>query len=475
MAEQLYFGRHTKLFLEQGSNVWEIPVLDGFSFSQATNSSDVALAEMESTAGVSRRGSTKFNDSYAPAEWSFSTYVRPVLSTPGAAGGEWETTGAAAVHHAIEEALWANFMAVNAWNSGANTGSAQTVAATPTSTETGRSAGVYVVTEGAADNYSAAGEGASWQITVGETTGNDATDVTVELIAGGEGYAVETVTIPALLVGGGSGDLDISVSAIATKGYWDKAVLSSTSETKYSFSNSNTSTLGTFDLWFDLGNCAPSGDQQPYKIAGCVVNSISIDFDIEGIATINWSGFGNIITDEVAAPAATIYEDISATDNFIRNRLTTLAITAADTTNFPGVSANGVYNAVLTGGSVSFENNITFLTPETLCKVDQPIGHVTGTRSISGSFTSYLNTDTGSTADLFEDLIGATDVVTNEFNLVFSIGGSAAPKLQIALPTCHIEVPNHSIEDVIAVEVNFMALPSKITAANEATITYTGS
>ena len=83
MAQQLYFSRDTKVYVEIGSDVWEIPVLDGFSFSQATNSSEITLAEMESVGGVSRRGRRAFNDSLAPAEWSFSTYVRPFISAGG--------------------------------------------------------------------------------------------------------------------------------------------------------------------------------------------------------------------------------------------------------------------------------------------------------------------------------------------------------------------------------------------------------
>ena len=374
MAEQLYFARHTKVFLEQGSNVWEIPVLEGFSFSQATNATEIVLNEMESVGGVSRRGRKMFNDSYAPAEWSFSTYIRPFIADVPTA--EWEDTNAN--HHAIEEALWANFVAVNAW--------------TPPS-------------------------------------------------------------------GGDSS--------------WAAGVTIGTTDLTFDFDDSNKSTLGTFNLWFDLGNC--SGDTpQPYKIADCVVNSASIDFDIDGIAMINWSGFGTVITDEAAVPAATVTEATLATSNYIRNRLTTLSMTAADTATFPGVSANGVYNAVLTGGNITFENNITFLTPETLCTVNQPIGHVTGSRNIGGSFTAYLNTDTGATADLWEDLIGATDVVTNEFALVFSVGGASAPKVVFNLPQCHLEIPTHNIEDVVAVEVTFAALPSDVTQTDEATIIYTG-
>ena len=66
--------------------VYRVPVLEGFSFSQTTNSTDVTLSEMESSAGVSRRGRRVFNDSLAPAEWSFSTYIRPFNSGGGGSG-----------------------------------------------------------------------------------------------------------------------------------------------------------------------------------------------------------------------------------------------------------------------------------------------------------------------------------------------------------------------------------------------------
>ena len=93
MADQLYFSRDTRLFVQMrnqdaeddgtagAGSVWELPVLDGYSFSQTTNTSEILLSEMESTTGVSRRGRRMFTDSLAPAEWSFSTYIRPVSYT----------------------------------------------------------------------------------------------------------------------------------------------------------------------------------------------------------------------------------------------------------------------------------------------------------------------------------------------------------------------------------------------------------
>ncbi len=377
MADTLYFSRDTKVFVKIGSAIWEIPVLDGFSFSQATNTSEITLNEMSDTSGNSRRGRRMFNDSYAPAEWSFSTYARPFIS----AGSGDGAADSATKHHAVEEVLWAMMVGDATYASNSFTGLDHT-----------------------ADTNSA---------------------------------------------------LDIS------------------------FANSNKTTLGTADIFFVMGG-AGSGTKTTYKIAGCVVNEASLDFDIDGIATINWSGFGKIITED-SAPTATIYEGVSSTTNFIRNRLTSLTMTTADDHLLAsGESADGgtdveTYDLVLTGGSVTISNNITFLTPETLGVVNQPIGHVTGTRSVSGSFTCYLNAETDSSADLFERIIEDSDTITNNFDLTFKVGGSSAPRIQLAMSDCHLEVPTHSIEDVISLETSFHALPSTIEGTDELAIKYVGS
>ena len=394
MADKFYFSRDTEVYLMMGVNTagstadtsWKIPVLDGFSFSQGTNTSEITLAEMADGTGNSRRSRQMFTDSYAPAEWSFQTYMRPFVAVNGTAGG-WEASGSDNHHHSVEEPLWANFVA------------APTFTASVTTTE------------------------ASWNEGISNTTGSKIID----------------------------------------------------------FTSSEKPALGVFDLFFEFGGAQSGSGQSYYRLQDAVVNSASIDFDIDGIATITWSGFASMVSDIAALPTAStsITEGVSGTGNFIRNRLTQLSVTAADTSTYPGADSNGVYNLVLTGGNITMENNMTYLTPETLGVVNQPLGHVTGTRNVSGNFTCYLNNETGGSSDLFEDLIEATSVITNSFNTVFKIGGTSAPKVQIDLPKCHFEVPTHSIDDIISLETNFHALPSSVdpsTADNfEAKVTYTGS
>ena len=425
MAQQLFFSRDTKVYIKKGNFVWDLPVLDGFSFSQATNSSEITLAEMEGTGGVSRRGRKQFNDSLAPAEWSFSTYVRPFTSA-GSGTGAADTSGKV---HAIEEILWALFSGPATYASNAFTN--QTV--------------------------------------------HDGTDL----------------------------DID--------------------------FSESNKATLGTADIFFVLGDA----NRKVYKLKDCVVNEASLDFDIDGIATINWSGMSSeiidmttkthttaasgsvfppafdahrdggtvdivagdvvlnatdahrmsVVVDPTSSGTATmtgaVYESTLATDNFIRNRLTQLTVIPT-TQNPTGDGSNELeanYAITLTGGNITMSNNVTFITPEEIGLVNTPIGHVTGTRSVSGSMNCYLSKDTTATnnsADLWEDLKAISSVVTNSFGLVFKIGGATTgtARLEVSMPTCHLEIPTHSIEDVISVETAFNALPSTIDGTNEVTLKY---
>ena len=375
MANDLFFSRDTRVVVSDGTAYWEIPVLDGFSFSQATNTSEISLAEMSSAASgnKSRRGRRMFNDSYAPAEWSFSTYARPFKSVVDVAGG-WDKSSIQA--HAVEEVLWAALVGN----------------------------GVFTPPASSANS--------SWSA--------------------------------------------------------DQGMANTSSALTIDFSDADVASLKELDIYFVMGQGAyDAGTHTVYKIEGCVVNSAGMDFDIDGITTINWSGFGKLITEQSSDPTATITEGVSSTSNFIRNRLTTLAVT-----NAGDGALETAYNLTLTGGSLNFENNLTYITPETLGVINQPFAAVTGTLNIGGSFTCYLGNHSGGSADLFEDLIESTSLITNDFNLVFTIGGATAPNIAVTLPTCHLEVPTHSIEDIISLETTFHALPSTIDNTDEATIVY---
>ena len=382
MATKLYFSRDTKVIAHvpmaaaaTKNMYYDIPVLDGFSFSQATNTSEITLNEAQSTSGVSRRGRAMFNDSYAPVEWSFSTYMMPFTSAGGTQGTAGKGDATDGDHREVSEALWAMFFG-------------QTV-----------NAGLV----------------------------SDATNLDV----------VQT--------------------------------------------GANKATLGVFDLYFILGASqaaaaytyttgAATANQMIYKIADCSVGEVSFDFDLDGIATVNWSGNGKLITEEatldLSSSTALIYEGVSNTSGFIRNRISDLTIVGD-----PGDISDVTYTTTLTGGNISMSNNLTYLTPETLGVVNQPLGHVTGSKSVGGNFTCYLdNASATSSAEFYEDLVEATSDIKNEFSLTFDIGGSGTPHCLITMPTAHLEVPSHSIDEVISMETNFHALPSDFDSTNEISV-----
>ena len=524
MTATLQLSRDTHVYIGLGAAVgtlgtpgyqpnavlWKLPVLDGFSFSQATATTEVTLNEMQDSSGASNRGRALFTDALEPAEWSFSTYARPVFDTNA--------------QTAVEEVLWAMFFGAKHWAAGSNQW-----------------------------NYASSGA------------------ANLNKVVTARGGTANTVM-------------------------------------KLGSQDSDRAELGTFDLYFVLGGCAPGANEQYYseangqtiyKLAGCVVNSAGVDFDIDGITTLNWSGFGATVQQLDASETVDFKTTstgtlgragVASTTNFLRNRIASLSVVPVTqnidgaTTGFAGgaiqtytvatgtltgtpvagsytvrttgvtnsaagsgaeftvkVAASGtytvnmtqagslyassdtitidaatglfgstgtavnagtgnivinvtsvaavgddfqaLYDLVLTGGSINMENNITFLTPEELCRVNTPIGHITGARTISGSFTCYLNDDSSGannkSAAFFKDLAAATHRTRNEFVLGLTIGDvgttSTALGMKFEFPTAHIDIPTHQIEDVISLETNFHGLPSGISEADEVTITYKGN
>ena len=437
-----------------GDTAYVIPLLEGFSFSQTTNSSEITLSEMESTGGTSRRGRKMFNDSLAPVEWSFSTYLRPFLSgtTNNAA------TYGAAGQHLVDEVLWNALMAKG--RLGEVGTEIESVTVTP---------GSSVFTTAPTVAFSGGGgSGATATVILHPTGHADAGKIShINVTAGGSGYSSAPTVVFSGSAASGSGH-----SGVAVVGDADDALLSRGTAAGNADANamimdtrrSNKSALETMTLEFNLGS------SQLYKITKAVVNSATVNFDVDGIATVEWSGMGATIVSVTDGTQITSAKKITEggraadTNNFIRNRLTSMSIGFADGGNSDITPINdNAYALTVTGGSISIENNISYLTPEELGVVNKPIEHVTGVRNIGGSFTCYLATGTGGSREFFDDLVSdaALGVTTHDFAVTFNVGGTTGqPRVAFEMPHCHVEVPSHSIEDVISLETNFSSLQS---------------
>ena len=545
MAEYLHFSRDSRLYMEKDGYFWSIPVLDGFSFSQATNASEITLNEMEDSSGRSRRGRKMFTDSLSAAEFSFSTYIRPFKSAGSKSNTNGRADSSANHQHAVEEALWVAMAGQNVYvpstgkfKHGSTGGAISSITITNGGTDADsgdRAAGTYNIAIPTTTTSSPTAHNQAL-VTAGSGSNTGGTNAVIQVVVNGSGVATATVTergtgfdtgnvitIGSQLLGGDAdGDeLEITVTS--------ESFTSDATDLDINFYDSSRASLGTFNLYFVFSD--RSAGRLLYKLENAVINEASIDFDIDGIATVNWSGMAGQIkevpaglnageftaqdafpnpgaagaiwidtndsdkfyistsaTNAAGSWYAVIDEGSTDTGNFIRNRLTNLTLapetsfqTDTSFTNAAGSSDSyeTSYNVAITGGNVTISNNISYLTPEELGKVNQPIEHVTGTRSVTGSLTCYLASSDAATnrsKNLFADLVSDINTVINKFAITLAVGGTdtTKPRFQIIMPTAHLEIPSHSIEDVISLETNFHGLGTGVSEGDEVTLKYIG-
>ena len=392
---KLYISTSQTIAALNNSNTWEVPILDGFSFTANTGTQEIEISEAGSSPV---RGQQVFTTAIEAVDWSIQAYMRPRYD---ALDG---------VVDAVERILW------------------EAVAASPTA--------------------NAVATGANGNATIRN--------------------------------GGATGGLAIG------------------------FSDSNTNELLKLSFIFNLGT---STNPVWYHIVGAVVDTAEIAFDIDAIASISWTGFGTSVTEVTDSTDLTSLTNMLTNTNgawqdsafpdgtagylasptgvqaCIRNKLSTVSLVGRS-----GTAYGQAYTLALTGGTLTVSNNITFLTPEALGVVNNPCGHFTGQRVISGNMTAYLKTGgADDTAELMNDIIthsnSASGADPTDFDLTINVGGVAAaspydtPIVQLNMPGTHLVIPVINIEDVVSVDIGFNALPYTGTAVdpaatNELTVAY---
>lgn len=225
------------------------------------------------------------------------------------------------------------------------------------------------------------------------------------------------------------------------------------------FTSSNVNELLPLSLVFKVGGIW-------YHIDGALVNQAEIDFSIDSIAQIAWSGFGTELKEITDADLTTVNGWAAGTDYFeapstyacIRNKLSTVEVVN-------NASGGSTYTIALTGGSLSINNNIEFLTPEILGVVNRPCGGFTGTREVSGNVTAYLKQGATATAGLLNDLSTDLSTVTQDFDVKIHAGNGTntathVPQVEFHMPHTHLNIPTVNVEDVLSVDIGFTALPT---------------
>ena len=229
-------------------------------------------------------------------------------------------------------------------------------------------------------------------------------------------------------------------------------------------------------------------DTACFIIDDCVLNTATIDFGIDAIASIQWAGQAKAIRqvtaptfDDVDTWSGTLAGDFKVKTTsaaFIANKLS--IVTLKENIGAPGTppSSGTSYNLPLTGGNLTISNNVSYLTPATLGTVNQPATYFAGTRAISGSMTAYLRTGSTETAGLLGTMLAnsSTDV-DPAYYLKIAIGGSATDRVELEMPGVVLTIPTIATEQVISTTINFTAQGTTSSAfqleqANELNVKY---
>ncbi|WP_417644779.1 Ig-like domain-containing protein [Citrobacter freundii] len=202
-------------------------------------------------------------------------------------------------------------------------------------------------------------------------------------------------------------------------------------------------------------------------IDSCQINQAEVNVDIEDIGRVTWSGNGNQLIPLDAAPfdPDTVGIDdetyMTIQGSYIKNKLTILKIKDMDT--------GKAYDIPITGGSFTINNNITYLTPNVMSRVNIPIGSFTGAFELTGSLTAYLNDKALGSMDLYKDLAKTLKVV-NRFEIALVLGGEyddERPAAVLVAKQAHVNIPTIETDDVLGTSVEFKAIPTDLDTGDE--------
>ena len=425
------------------TNTYELQVLDGFTFSQNVNAETVTLNEAGSSPA---RGQRNFNTSLAPVDFSFSTYLRP----------RNQSTRITCEEDVLWNALLCDTSIGTATSLGAVTG--VTASASGLVTIAGTAITGTLPTIGSVIVLSG--------ITGTTPTGHDrllnsAGTVVTSAVSG---ITVQLFNFPTVAI------TATSLQTASTVRYstfaWNE---SNASYSQVTNGLSDKNQLQKFGMLFLVDNVL-------YAVDNCALTQVTIDFGLDQIATAQWTGQATVLREfgtAVTASAGTFagvssnvgtggYRNKDTAANYITNKLSTVSLSAVRAIG-SSISAGDSYVVPLTGGSITINNSVTYITPALLGTVNAPVTYYTGTRAISGSMNAYLRTGSAesnpSTGELLKDMLSESATTTEPmFALTINIGGASnTVKVAVEMPSVTIGIPTVNVEQVVSTTINFTA------------------
>jgi hypothetical protein len=380
-------------------NTWKLEVLAGFAVTSSAATQDITSLESGITPDRSQQ---RFNTAINPVDWNFQVYMRPTgVNSGGAAGGT--SAGTNQTGNVVPLADWYMWQALVS-----NTSPSSGTTYQSTWKSTGGNAGRLLTTNNA------------------QTSGSHST-------------------------------------------------------------RSNFSTATENHIYFKLDNVV-------YQVSNATVNQASVDAGIEEIATVTWSGFGTTMRELTGVPrdraiacfggvnntgvSVTANSNVSeliantgpsyhpfsqmnvagtiSTNSFIKNRLSQIEFHHKAS----ATASDEKFTFPVTALSFDYNNNISYLTPEEISALNEPIGQFTGTRAVTGSATMYLRAGELESSGFLRNLLNDSrtqSAQTSNANLIIGGATSGDPQVAFQLDACQFEFPQVATEDVISMSVNFVA------------------
>ena len=199
---------------------------------------------------------------------------------------------------------------------------------------------------------------------------------------------------------------------------------------------------------------------------------------------IGSGGVTNVYTQIASLGGGSVASSITAKTKqlnagYITNKLSTVDFTLInafkDSAGSTVAAAGTVYKMALTGGSITINNNITYITPANLGVVNVPNVYYTGTRSIIGTINAYLKTGTGEggTGQLLADMLKAsTTSIEPMASLSIGVGGKtdATTRVILEMPSVTFTIPSVDVQQVVSTAINFTAAGSTLSSTANASV-----
>ena len=457
MSQTFNLSRGTKFYVStvnagwSTSDTFRVNILNGYTFSQGVATQEIGLKE---AGNKPVRGQKIFNTAINPADFSFSTYLRPYYASSN--------------HNCVEKLLWESLVGPGPIGTNVVPGTTKMVIDFENS-DVHELLALYMYFELDSTTY-------RLDNAIIKTAVIDfAIDSIAKITWSGNATAIVQTTAPttSLAVDTGAKYIKNRLSTISLTN--NAGTTQGTQVLNYTSGIDANSLCGlingttyTGSLVVDGGSAQSLSWNPP---ASSTYQDLIDQFNGQvfgALADINTAG-DIVITSATNGTTSTIaYTEPGANDLFGDSTGFATIDAAVD-----GTSTGKVFNLAITGGSLSLENNTTFLTPEELGVVNSTIGSFTGTRKVMGTVSAYLRTGSNNTAGLLADMVAATSTVTHNFAMSPFIGGvSNTPRVELVMKHAHLVIPAVSIQDVLSVDIAFTGLGQDISQKDEITVNY---